>query len=152
MRITGTRIEQGVAAVDHTPSSERTSPVGEARAIIALLNSPAMRRWLSLFMLVLLPLLSSWSAAAAYCGDEPIERPAHVAHHVDAHHDDDQGGSNAGASEAHCDHCHSPGAMLLLVVSDGHRAGAGQPAPWSRAALRAPPASPPDRPKWARLA
>ena len=86
-----------------------------------------MRRWLSLFMLVLLPLLSSWSVAAAYCGDEPVDRPAHVGHHVDAHHDDSvKTARTAGASDAHCDHCHSPGAMLPDALSDGHRAGASR--------------------------
>ncbi|MEJ8822203.1 hypothetical protein WKW80_09140 [Variovorax humicola] len=115
-----------------------------------------MRRWLALFMLVLLPLLSGWSAAAAYCGDEPVGRPAHLGHHVDAH---DHGNADAkpdnlkdGPADAHCDHCHSPGALLLPDGTNGQRADQAQPAPMPNVALRVPPKSPPDRPKWARLA
>lgn len=46
-----------------------------------------MRRWLSLLLLVLLPLQFTWGAAAAYCGHETAREARHVGHHVHAHGD-----------------------------------------------------------------
>lgn len=116
-----------------------------------------MRRLLALFMLVLLPLLSSWSAASAYCGDESADRARHLGHHVDKHHGDDRSdssdGQGAAASDADCDHCHSPGATLASLVNCAQLAVAPElPNRWIDVALRAPPPSLPERPKWARLA
>lgn len=115
-----------------------------------------MRRWLSLFLLVLLPILSSWSVAAAYCVDEPAAHAAHIGHHVDAHHNDSPGDSpddlSAGAADADCDHCHSPGATLMSLGTGEPQADKSRPPHGADIALRAPPVFTPERPKWARLA
>ena len=115
-----------------------------------------MRRWLALFLLVLLPLLSSWSVASAYCGDESGARAQHLGHHVDKHHGDGQGVSpdnqSANAADADCDHCHSPGATPLNPERAAQLAAPGLPMRWREVVLRAPPTSLPERPKWTRLA
>jgi hypothetical protein len=46
-----------------------------------------MRRWLTLLLLVLLPLQFTWGAAAAYCGHETSQTTRHIGHHVHAHGD-----------------------------------------------------------------
>ncbi|MCW7539713.1 hypothetical protein OOT46_17890 [Aquabacterium sp. A7-Y] len=45
-----------------------------------------MRRWLAIFLWVLLPLQFSWAAAAAYCGHESGTAAHHFGHHEHAHH------------------------------------------------------------------
>ncbi|WP_444815097.1 DUF2946 family protein [Variovorax brevis] len=79
-----------------------------------------MGRLLALLMRVVPPLLSSWSVASAHCGDESPARSTHPGHHVDQHRDDRQGAASddqgTASSEAHCDHCHSPGATLIGEV------------------------------------
>jgi hypothetical protein len=44
-----------------------------------------MRRWLAVFLLVLLPLQFSWAAAASYCQHEQDARTQHVGHHEHQH-------------------------------------------------------------------
>lgn len=114
-----------------------------------------MRRWLALFLLVLLPLLSTWSAAAPYCNDESGARAQHLGHHADKHHDDGQDGSQPpanNASDADCDHCHSPGAMLVTIEQAAPLSAVADPTRHVEIALRAPPLALPERPNWARLA
>ena len=111
-----------------------------------------MRRWLALFLLVLLPLLSTWSVASAYCGDESDAAAQHLGHHVDAHHEGEQADADATAASADCDHCHSPGATLTSQVDAAQTAAPQTPARWTDVALRAPPTALPERPNWARLA
>lgn len=108
-----------------------------------------MRRWLALFLLVLMPLLSTWSVASAYCGDEDSGgRSQHLSHHVDGHHGD----KAAGSVDADCDHCHSPGATLLSLQGSDRAATPDLQPRWTDVALRAPPVALPERPKWSRLA
>ncbi len=112
-----------------------------------------MRRWLALFLLVLMPLLSTWSVASAYCGEEESNGRSqqHLSHHVDGHHGD-KAATAVSVDAADCDHCHSPGATLLSL-HDSARAAAPDLQPrWTDVALRAPPVALPERPKWARLA
>ena len=111
-----------------------------------------MRRWLALFLLVLLPLLSTWSVASAYCGDESAAAAKHFGHHVDAHHEGDQAQPADTAAAGDCDHCHSPGATLTCQVGGAQAAAHQVPARWAEVALRAPPTALPERPNWARLA
>lgn len=42
-----------------------------------------MRRWLLIFLLVLLPFQLSWAASAAYCEHERDTQPEHWGHHED---------------------------------------------------------------------
>lgn len=44
-----------------------------------------MRRWLTLLLLVVLPLQLTWAAAAAYCQHEASDGIGHVGHHVHEH-------------------------------------------------------------------
>lgn len=46
-----------------------------------------MRRWLTLFLLVLMPLQFTWGAAAVYCQHEPAPQTRHFGHHVHEHGD-----------------------------------------------------------------
>lgn len=112
-----------------------------------------MRRWLALFLLILLPLLSAWSVASAYCGGESDARAQHLGHHVDTHHEDGQRGSAGGtATSADCDHCHSPGATMSSFGNATRLIAPQAPVRWTDVALRAPPVALPERPNWARLA
>lgn len=115
-----------------------------------------MRRWLALFLLVLLSLLSTWSLASAYCGDESAAAAQHLGHHVDAHHDGDAAEAPSGAADtaasADCDHCHSPGVTPMSHGNGAQLAAPHPPARWTDVALRVPPVSLPERPNWARLA
>ncbi len=54
-----------------------------------------MRRWLTILLLVLLPLQFSWAAAAAYCQHERPGHARHVGHHEHAH-----GGAEASQQAA----------------------------------------------------
>ena len=45
----------------------------------------AMRRFLVLLLLCLLPLQISWAAVANYCGHEQDKTAQHIAHHDDEH-------------------------------------------------------------------
>ncbi|MFX1682942.1 hypothetical protein PV762_27325 [Mitsuaria sp. CC2] len=46
-----------------------------------------MRRWLSIFLLVLMPFQFTWGAAAAYCEHESSSEASHFGHHVHSHAD-----------------------------------------------------------------
>ena len=81
-----------------------------------------MRRWLSILLLVLLPLQSGWAAVSAYSEHATESNEAHIGHHVHAH---DSVSSVAPASanaaeqpgnalEIECGHCHGQCAALPL--------------------------------------
>lgn len=119
-----------------------------------------MRRWLTLMLLVFLPLQFSWSAAAAYCQHESAGAARHFGHHPHDHAA--EAAKDAGAKdEAHkahkggqpcdsdCAYCHLGSATALIadVLEPGTR----------QAALCAFEAEPPvstrapdqlDRPNW----
>lgn len=107
-----------------------------------------MRRWLALFLLVLLPLLSGWSAASGYAGNLSDTHAEHRVHHDDSPHGD----APSTAAHADCDHCHSPGVTHLSLRSSAQPVARKLHTLWTDVALRAPPMSLPERPKWARLA
>jgi hypothetical protein len=44
-----------------------------------------MRRWLTLLLLVMLPLQFTWAAAAAYCQHEQAPAARHMGHHEHEH-------------------------------------------------------------------
>jgi hypothetical protein len=73
-----------------------------------------MRRWLSILLLVLLPLQLSWAAAAPYCQHEksPVALQ-HFGHHEHEH--EDAGGAAAGDSVA-VDASQDGGDTKLLTV------------------------------------
>lgn len=90
-----------------------------------------MRRYLLVFMMVLLPLQWSWAAAASVCAHEAGS--SHFGHHDHKH----SGGSLTGKSDtgkgdgaspgAHpdCQVCHGVGAACLKAADDGQPAWAG---------------------------
>ena len=122
----------------------------------ALLDSPPMRRWLSIFLLMLMPMLSTWSVASAYAADAPGAPSQHVGHHLDTHDheatDGPAGAPSAEAAEAECDHCHSPGATSFTFAESARLPAPDLPAATTDVTLRAPPIALPERPKWARFA
>ena len=61
-------------------------------------NTAAMRRWLTVALLVLLPLQSFWAAAATYCAHEQSAASQHFGHHEHRHH-----GASAKADGAQAD-------------------------------------------------
>ena len=89
-----------------------------------------MRRWLVVFMLLVLPLQFAWAAAAPYCAHETTAGAGkHPGHHQHVH----QGGSDAakagddgsgiGTSHTDCESCHAGAAATLpLPVADLLRA------------------------------
>ncbi|UXH77394.1 cobalt-zinc-cadmium resistance protein [Roseateles amylovorans] len=46
-----------------------------------------MRRWIHVFLLLVLPLQFSWGVAATYCQHEASPRAAHFGHHTHQHRD-----------------------------------------------------------------
>lgn len=59
-----------------------------------------MRRWLSLLLLLILPLQFSLAAAAAYCQHEQAPDARHFGHHVHVHEAADAGAHPATAQPA----------------------------------------------------
>ena len=55
-----------------------------------------MRRWLTVFLLILLPLQLSWAVAATYCAHEADPAARHVGHHEHRH----EAGSAGSAGSA----------------------------------------------------
>ncbi|RZL38374.1 MAG: hypothetical protein EOP35_05950 [Rubrivivax sp.] len=89
-----------------------------------------MRRWLTIFLLVLLPLQFSWGAAAAYCQHESAGAARHLGHHPHEHKAEvgKTSLSDAAQLEAHkahkagqpcdsdCAFCHLGSATALIAA------------------------------------
>lgn len=93
-----------------------------------------MRRWLALFLFVLMPLQFTWGVAAAYCGHEggpersrePSSLSAHFGHHEHQHESaaaaDPQadklklGKQGSPLPDNDCDYCHLGAAKPLALV------------------------------------
>ena len=58
-----------------------------------------MRRWLLIFLLLLLPFQFSWAASAAYCQHERDTRPEHWGHHQDEPNRTDRTHNVGGAKQ-----------------------------------------------------
>ena len=50
-----------------------------------------MRRWLAIFLLVLLPAQLGWAAVGVYCAHESGAAADHFGHHAHRHTEDDKG-------------------------------------------------------------
>lgn len=121
-----------------------------------------MRRWLAIFMLVLLPLQFSWAAVAEHCGHETDQQTQHLGHHDNQHashagvdQDRDaetQDGQAAGDFDG-CGHCHgnccsmpapahSLCSRVITSLSTATTAGI----------VRTLASNPPERPQWLRFA
>lgn len=78
---------------------------------------PAVRRFLLLLMLCLLPLQVSWAIMAGYCSHE--HGPAHHFGHHDQHKaasDIPDDGKQPAKSGVGHDHCHLPGFLGILTA------------------------------------
>jgi hypothetical protein len=94
-----------------------------------------MRRWLLVFLLILLPFQLSWAASAAYCQHERDTQPEHWGHHEDEPRGTDRTHTGDGAKKntttqpngavAHCIVAHF-GCAQHVDVAAGDTAGAPQ--------------------------
>ncbi|WKB55499.1 DUF2946 family protein [Eleftheria terrae] len=71
----------------------------------------AMRRWLAVFLLVLLPLQLTWAAAASYCQHERDAGVRHLGHHehqheADAPQKEGPASNTLSVLDADCAFCH----------------------------------------------
>jgi hypothetical protein len=96
-----------------------------------------MRRWLTLFLLFMLPVQFSWAAAAAYCQHEAAAAQTHIGHHAHEHeatpgdaqadaagkHDGKHDGKAAAAkggklvADNDCGYCHLSVAKSMVPVA-----------------------------------
>jgi hypothetical protein len=117
-----------------------------------------MKRFLAIFLLVLLPLQFSWAAMVGHCQHETGVTAQHTGHHSHEHASADhpETGQNADSSAAmdhDCATCHLGCAVALVsslntttvAVSDDH--------PLHLQAMTSQPSTErPERPKWPVLA
>jgi hypothetical protein len=70
-----------------------------------------MKRYLAIFLLVLLPLQFSWAAIASYCQHETVETVEHPGHHShvnasDDHQETHKNSSQSAGMDHDCATCH----------------------------------------------
>jgi hypothetical protein len=118
------------------------------------IESAPMRRWLVVFMLLVLPLQFAWAAAAPYCAHETaVAASKHPGHHQHVHQDGsdavdagDDGGS-LGGNHTDCASCHAGTAATLPLptafLTAAPRDALGEQ-PWPRYRSHTP--SGPERP------
>jgi len=131
-----------------------------------------MRRWLAVFLLLLLPLQFSWAAVASYCAHEGDAGGGHFGHHDHGGHghgiagladeavDDeavtDEGEAGAASSaeaDIDCGHCHGHCAGIVQIVpgSEAQASASAPPVSADGPRVEHMPAAP-ERPQWACLA
>ncbi|MCU0767916.1 MAG: hypothetical protein MUD07_00505 [Burkholderiaceae bacterium] len=130
---------------------------------VELIHSAAMRRWLAVLLLVLLPLQFSWAAAANYCGHhsgaaaDQFSPHDHVFHHhgdaVDTGVADLADGALTSESGVDSGHCHGYCVGMLDVPTLPLPMSVGSTPP----SLHDTPSdehvsAKPERPQWAPLA
>lgn len=120
-----------------------------------------MRRWLTIFLLVFMPLQFSWAVAGGYCTHHEEGKSAqHFGHHADGHedlaadgHDSGQASSQNHAEQPHGYHHH--GEILGIATSVPRLLYGESVANLSRAdvsCLTNAPRARIERPKWSGLA
>ena len=103
------------------------------QANLKRLNYQLMKKFLAIFLLVLLPLQYSWAAMASYCEHETSVTAKHPGHHTHDHASIDQQESSKNAPQSagmdhDCATCHMGCAAALVnylntisaAVSDDH--------------------------------
>lgn len=75
-----------------------------------------MRRWLTILLLLVLPVQFAWSAAAAYCQHEQVPAKAHIGHH--AHEHEAGGDTGSKASGQHLGDKSASKSLKLLGDND----------------------------------
>lgn len=125
------------------------------------IESAPMRRWVLIFLLLVVPFQMVWGAAAPYCAHEStVAAKKHLGHHEHLHQGDDQQSAAAdensaaiGAYHADCESCH-PGTSAVLaspaIAFDVLPDGADDGAPSWRYQSHVP--SGPERPDRIQLA
>ncbi len=117
-----------------------------------------MRRWLTIFLLLLLPMQLSWAVGTAYCKHEAGAAAQHIGHHEHQHVAEDEDASSStvnanGIADADCGTCHagctsaivdSMSLPAILLSSDIHSS--------RHVRISSHTPSLPERPNWADLA
>ncbi len=120
-----------------------------------------MRRWLAIFLLVLLPFQFSWAAVAAYCGHESGTQAQHFGHHEHQHadhakgvkHADPSGKGGSSVLDFDCGHCHSTCCSLpAMIGAPVSPLLAAEPLAPVHGPVRTLAQNPPERPQWLRFA
>ncbi|MCE1239696.1 MAG: hypothetical protein LWW83_07265 [Azonexaceae bacterium] len=110
-----------------------------------------MRRWVSIFLLIILPLQVSWAAAAVYCQHE-AGTGQHFGHHDHKHQAGD--GESSGKSPSlsvdnDCAVCHAGCVAALTAVGCAlPRVEAIDASTLLVRFLASPPGEEPERPNW----
>ena len=122
----------------------------------------AMRRWVLMVMLLVLPFQLVWGAAAPYCAHEASASvDPHFGHHEHQHGADAPGDASSehsasklpGGNDLDCGLCHGACCGLLAPRDTLPATGvAAPPQMQPQAGLPTALQSPPDRPQWLRLA
>jgi hypothetical protein len=93
---------------NHRPSG------GFLRCLLASVAAKltGMRRWLLVFLLVLMPMQLTWAAVSTYCQHESKSSIRHIGHHTHKHSGSISGGdgvvsSEVGSLENDCGVCHA---------------------------------------------
>jgi hypothetical protein len=123
-----------------------------------------VRRFLAIFLLVMLPFQFSWAAVASYCGHK-AQGAGHFGHHEHQHHADagpnaepvadadNQGDKAAGAMDLDCGHCHGTcGVMLTLPLGLPGALSTAPPSATVEETGGAHAPTRPERPQWLPLA
>lgn len=122
---------------------------------------PPVRRYLILFLVLLLPLQVSWAAVANYCGHEQKTTASHFGHHQDEHQHSatlpDSTGNDKQPTDKYSfghDHNHLSGfiALLLTETAIPDRVPSSQLLPDDIPSLPALPPGRLERPNWSALA
>jgi len=117
-----------------------------------------MRRWLTILLLVMMPLQLGWAAIGSYCQHESGSQTKHFGHHAHQHTSQaggDDGPGPQGGKDPHndCNACISASVMPIfsaVALFDVSSSSAGETVFLAHPLSR--PSSPPDRPPWVCLA
>ena len=119
------------------------------------LHSAAVKKFLFIALLLLLPLQHSWAAVGAYCAHENTDAAkSHFGHHFHKHERNaGQDGGQAGGAHPDCAFCHlgcgTAAPDLPLVMPE---AAAASVIALDPASFRTNVPSRPERPKWLAFA
>lgn len=119
-----------------------------------------MRRFLLIFMVVMMPLQLSWAAVSSYCQHESGAAAKHLGHHEHQHQQADKTGDSDqtkakkfGTVDADCHFCY---AYSPVIFSDTEVISSVVTEPlfatWASEASRSNPSPRPERPNWVALA
>ncbi len=119
-----------------------------------------MRRFLLIFLVVMMPLQLSWAAVSSYCQHESGAAAKHFGHHEHQHQQgtkvvgsDPTNAKAFGAVDTDCHFCH---AASPVILSNEELASSivAEPlfASWTADASRSNPSPRPERPNWVDLA